>query len=348
MSDNYDPLYSFRRPADGLPWFINLIITARCNLYCHSCASASVNMPMPPKEKVLAFIDHLAEWLPTPRMVIVTGGEPLMHPNIMEFLERLSRHGFITTLNSNGSLLNVEKVEQLKRLDLRVLNLSLDGIGELHDRLRNAPGLFQGVMDILYYMSHNTDFLINAITQINAVNAYNLPDLVRYVTGKPKFRVFRFQAIVPTLSRPWTTDFFKESHLWPRTDAELTTVLKAMDELEELREQGYPINNPHSQFEHWRRYFRDPFNFRGNQGCRVAYDNFQSMPDGTVNFCDKFPALGTIEDDPKTLWESPEAEKMRKEMSRCTRPCNYTVNCCFLEEEGGCALTPSGENQDAE
>ena len=66
------------------PRFINLCITARCNLFCAMCRSAELNVQEPAPQAVLDFLDRLSAWLPRPQAVHLTGGEPLLHSHIVE------------------------------------------------------------------------------------------------------------------------------------------------------------------------------------------------------------------------------------------------------------------------
>lgn len=335
--NNYDPYVQYRRPADGFPWFVNVIVTTRCNLRCQMCRSYESNKDLKDKQKVFRFFDRLGRWLPTPRMVILTGGEPLLHPDVFDYIRKLSSLGFIPALNSNGVLLDIETIEKLVDAGLGIINVSLDGDESMHDQQRNGPGLYRGVTDSLHYLSNHTDLIIGIVTVISAKSAKGLPALVRKLEKNKRLGGIQFQAIIPTMARPWDPEFFRTSSLWPRTDKELSQMLDVLDELEAMRKEGYNINNPPSQIAHWRKYFKNPESIRTDAPCKVAENNLLVTADGTVQFCNLYGQIGTIDDDPKKLWESKKAKKMRKKMQNCKEPCNFFVNCCFLDDDGlGC------------
>lgn len=329
----YGTFCQFRRPDDGYPWFINIIVTTKCNLRCEMCKSYEVKPEHAPAEKVLEFFNKLGDWLPKPRMVILTGGEPLVHPNILDYIRKLTSVGLIPALNSNGVALTREMIEKLQDAGLRMINISLDGFSNVHNFQRNGPGLYDGVRDVLYHLSKKTDFEISVVSVISAYSAKDLPRLVQELSKNSRLGGIQFQALIPTLSRPWDLAFYDESPMWPTTPEKLNQVLKTLDTLILMREQGYPINNPPSQFEHWRRYFNNPKNFLVGQQCTVAENNLQMHCDGSLIFCNNYGKLGTIGDDPKILWESAIAAKMRQNMKKCTLPCNYFVNCCYIEQD---------------
>jgi MoaA/NifB/PqqE/SkfB family radical SAM enzyme len=328
----HSPYIQYQRPDDGLPWFVNVIVTTLCNLRCAMCQSWENNESLGPRNEVLGFFDRLADWLPSPRMVILTGGEPLIHPDIFEYIDRLSSLGFIPALNSNGVALSIETVQKLEKSGLRVINLSLDGLEETHDKNRNGPGCFRGVLDMIHFISQSTDFAISVVTVINSQNAKELPALVRML-AEMGIAGIQFQAIVPTLAKPWSDEFFKTDPLWPDSDEKIADLHQCIDELCKLKSDGYPINNPPSQMLRWKRYFLDPNTLFSGETCDVAQNNLLIRADGAIQFCNHYGTLGTIKDDPKTLWKSELAIKMRREMEKCERPCNFFVNCCYIEND---------------
>ncbi len=321
----------FLTQADA-PALVILTVTTRCNLSCAMCQSPRYPEPLAPPERVFAFFDRLAAWLPRETQVHLTGGEPLLHPQIVEYVARLTAAGLRPALNTNGSLLNVELVRRLEEAGLRDINISLDGLGETHDRLRNGPGLFQGVMDILHYLTNFTRMRVNAVSTVNAQNAGELPELARRLFANPRFGGLRLQAVIPTLAKPWSDDFFRDDPLWPRDEEGRDAVFAALDELTAMRAAGANIHNESSQFAFWRRYFRDPRGFLDGAGCRIADRLLQMAPHGALEFCNHHGVIGSIDDDLRALWRSPAAEAMRERIARCAIPCNYKVNCCYEPE----------------
>jgi len=323
--------FDYRR--EGYPRVINLNVTLRCNLFCDMCQVPTSQAEEAPPEKMLAFFDRLGAWLPDPLMFILTGGEPLMHKRIYDYVAKISQIGHIPVLNTNGALLNVERVKRLLGAGVEVINLSLDGVGELHDRLRNGPGLYAGILDIIYYLTHNTDLNVNAVMVIHALNAHSLPELVGILRQMTGFGVMQFQAVVPTLARGWSEDFFKLSPLWPRTREQLDVVLSTIDNLEALKRDGAKINNPYSQFAMWRRYFTDPRELGASYPCLAMHNMLQVTVGGNIQLCERHGAIGTIDDDPAVIWNGERAQKVRAAMRDCAATCNYKLNCCYFADE---------------
>ncbi|NLH50119.1 MAG: radical SAM protein [Myxococcales bacterium] len=324
-----DPTRFLWRPNDGLPWFINLCVTSRCNLHCLGCRAGLHPAQEPSPADLRTFLDRLAAWLPRPRRVILTGGEPLLYPHLEEIVAHAAGLGFLPTINTNGSRLTAMTVDRLAGAGLAILNVSLDGIGETHDRLRNGPGLYQGVMDMLQYLTHHSALTVGVVSTINRINAAELPALTRHLVKNFRLHSHRFQAVVPTLWQPWSNDFFTTDPLWPREPRDLETVLTTLEQLTELRRQGFPIDNDPSQFALWREYFTDPLKFLADRPCPLGDDNLIVLADGGVTACDLCGRIGELRDDPRTLWFSPGAKRFREQMRDCKKPCNYRINCSY-------------------
>lgn len=184
---------------------------------------------------------------------------------------------------------------------------------------------------MLEYASRHSALPLRAVALISAAGAADLPELVRRLSGAYRLETIHFQAIIPPLAVPWSWEFFDRDPLWPRDPQMLAAVLAALDELEQMKSDGWPINNPAAQFALWRGYFRDPRGFFADRPCRVARDHLLVTADGAVTFCDHYGALGTIADDPGELWRSPAAARLRENMTGCARGCNYRVNCCYTQ-----------------
>ena len=108
------------------PILVQLVVTRRCNLscgYCHEYDDVS-----PPVETSLLEkrIDHAAK-LGTV-VLTITGGEPLLHPQLDALVARSAGHGMICTLISNGYALTKEWVRRLNDAGLSFLQVSIDNI----------------------------------------------------------------------------------------------------------------------------------------------------------------------------------------------------------------------------
>ena len=118
-------------------------VTRACNLACGHCYAEADPGPAPDeltRAEALRLADHLIEYgVP---VILFSGGEPLLHPNIFELIGRAVRGGVRAVLSTNGLMIDREKAARLADLGLSYAGVSLDGLEKTHDELRGRPGLF--------------------------------------------------------------------------------------------------------------------------------------------------------------------------------------------------------------
>src|SRR5262249_56113960 len=71
-------------------------------------------------------LDRLAELGTT--IITISGGEPLMHPDLDLIIARIREHGMIAGMITNGYLLTAERIERLNRAGLEHLQISIDNV----------------------------------------------------------------------------------------------------------------------------------------------------------------------------------------------------------------------------
>jgi len=108
------------------PILAHLIPIRRCNLACKYCNEYDAVSKPVPLETMLRRVDRLAE-LGT-SVITISGGEPLLHPELDEIIRRIRRRGMIAGLITNGFLLNAERIERLNRAGLDHLQISIDNV----------------------------------------------------------------------------------------------------------------------------------------------------------------------------------------------------------------------------
>ncbi len=120
----YNILESGKRLFDQKPLQCSLYVTDRCNLDCSYCTEYDNSRPHPKLEDLKQWIKKIRD-LGTMRMALV-GGEPLVHPDIVEIVRYCRELGFATSLTTNGFLLTREKLKQLEEAGLQVMQISVD------------------------------------------------------------------------------------------------------------------------------------------------------------------------------------------------------------------------------
>ncbi|PIP79832.1 MAG: heme d1 biosynthesis radical SAM protein NirJ [Gammaproteobacteria bacterium CG22_combo_CG10-13_8_21_14_all_40_8] len=116
----------------------------RCNLACKHCYSISADTDFPGElatEKVMEVMKDLRQFgVP---VLILSGGEPLLRPDIFEISEQAKQLGFYTALSTNGTLINEEQADRVANMHFDYVGISIDGIGEVHDKFRRKQGAYE-------------------------------------------------------------------------------------------------------------------------------------------------------------------------------------------------------------
>ena len=123
-------------------------ITRTCNLRCVHCYSDSMAAKYPGEldwPQMMAVVDDLAAYeIPS---LLLSGGEPMIHPRFFDLIDYARARGLKLTLSTNGTLIDREKAELLKAAEVAYVGISLDGIGEVHDRFRGKQGAFKAAVE---------------------------------------------------------------------------------------------------------------------------------------------------------------------------------------------------------
>ena len=108
------------------PLLVHIIPTRRCNIDCAYCNEYDqVSQPVP-LDTMYERIDRLAT-LGT-SVVAMSGGEPMLHPDLEAILRRVRSHGMIAGLITNGYLLSPKKIAALNDAGLDYLQISIDNV----------------------------------------------------------------------------------------------------------------------------------------------------------------------------------------------------------------------------
>jgi MoaA/NifB/PqqE/SkfB family radical SAM enzyme len=108
------------------PILAHLIPMRRCNLACAYCNEYDAVSSPVPLDVMLSRVDRLAE-LGT-SMITVSGGEPLMHPQLEEIVARMRRRRMLASIITNGYLLSRERIQALNDAGLDYLQISIDNV----------------------------------------------------------------------------------------------------------------------------------------------------------------------------------------------------------------------------
>jgi len=118
-------------------------LVRRCNLCCEHCYSISADRDFPGElstQEIYGVMDDLRGFgVP---VLILSGGEPLLRPDLFDIAERAKSMGFYVGLSSNGTLIGPDNIDRIARAGFDYVGISLDGTQPTHDRFRRKQGAF--------------------------------------------------------------------------------------------------------------------------------------------------------------------------------------------------------------
>ena len=159
-------------------------LTPVCNMDCKMCY---VRLSRQAQEAI-APLAGADQWLRLAQeakdagllYLLLTGGEPFLHPQFRQILEGLHNMGFIITLNSNGTLIDADTVAWLKNCPPVRINISLYGASnETYNRLCGNPQGFTQVTSAIDLLK-NAGIPVKLNCSLIPQNAADLPAMVQF------------------------------------------------------------------------------------------------------------------------------------------------------------------------
>lgn len=172
-------------------------ITRACNLGCRHCY-INATTPHPEEwtlEDGLAFIDELSA-MHVP-IVILTGGEPLMSPHLLEYARHAKKRGLRMVISSNGTLITPELAQELREVGIQYVGVSIDSAHpERHDAFRGVDGAFERALSGIR-AARDAGIPTGLRVTLTKHNYRELPELIELCLAEeiPRFCVYH---LVPT------------------------------------------------------------------------------------------------------------------------------------------------------
>jgi MoaA/NifB/PqqE/SkfB family radical SAM enzyme len=310
---------ALRQLAHGFnrPFMVMFETTLHCNMKCGYCAIWQNQQPedRAVRDRVFARMDEAAEfgvfaWS-------FSGGEPLMNPNVPEYIDYASRKGFFTSMPTNGLALK-KCADACAKLDQ--LEVSIDTLDrEKFARRRGIDGLptILSALDHLLGTYEHNSIQINAAVDLD--NLEDLPALAKFC--QERGLLLHTEAVHNVVRTTWKTE-----------DVELEA--EALDKVAAyvlaLRKEYRCV-----------RFYTDYYNFYRNDGftkkfpCRSASHLVNMRPDGSIQFPCAFVNVhrGAPEMSLRQIYDSPEVRKLIRESpgmwdfcKGCKIGCPYEVS----------------------
>jgi radical SAM protein with 4Fe4S-binding SPASM domain len=326
---SYDFLQMDERALTKEPFYIQWHITNACNLRCRHCYQDDFSNTHDLDWTGLKEItDHILEaiqsWNRT-ACIHLTGGEPLLKPELYPLLEYLHQQPAIDEVGliTNGLCIDPEIIERLSPFSkLTKIKISLDGAdAETNDAIR-GKGVFRKVLKNLSLVTSAQRFEIILMFTLMKSNYRNLSSVL-------------------TLFQEWNVDglILERFIPWGRGRARLGEVLEKEQWADVIRTLSdfFSTDTGEKDFLPFQ-----AFNIRQHRGevellgapCVVGADGLCVMPDGTVFPCRRFPvSMGNLRyHSLKEIWETSDLLKSLERKETLKGKCGY----CDIESCRGC------------
>jgi MoaA/NifB/PqqE/SkfB family radical SAM enzyme len=216
------------------PFFLAHAATFGCNSKCLTCSYWKLTPRMKEDlstEEVYAMLDEAYD--AGMRGYYLFGGEPLVRKDVGALVTYARRRGFLTTINTNGSLL-AAKAESLKDLDIAFV--SLDYPADYNDYIRGRPGTFGEVTRGIDRIRAVAGTRVVLVTTISSLNREAVEPMARFAERMGVG--ISFNSVEPTLDFGLTDSDSSPNFQYGLSPVELrrfyVTLLR-------LKREGYPL-----------------------------------------------------------------------------------------------------------
>lgn len=162
------------------PNYITWFATNKCNLFCDHCgqrSSKALNNELT-KEEFLSLVNDFKTLGIT--HISISGGEPFIRPDIFEIIKKLKENSFYVGIISNGLIINNDILKEILCSELDSINISIDGLQEVHDKIRRKKGSFNSAIDFLKSIVGHIEQRI-VVTSVHPNNINNLEELQKII-----------------------------------------------------------------------------------------------------------------------------------------------------------------------
>jgi MoaA/NifB/PqqE/SkfB family radical SAM enzyme len=277
------------------PILAHIIPVRRCNLSCAYCNEFdSYSKPVPIAE-MLRRVDLLVALGTT--VITISGGEPLLHPDLHEIIRRIRRHGSIATLITNGYLLTPDRIRRLNHAGLDTLQISIDNVLPDATSKKSLKVLDKKLQSLAQYAEF--EVTINCVVGSGVRNAEDALIIAK------RARELGFASTVGIIHD-------HSGHLLPLTDEQQAVLNKVLS----LPQRTFSF----ARYDHFQRNLARglPNNWRCHAGSRYLY----ICEDGFVHWCSQqrgYPAI------PLEQYTAEHLEREYHSVKSCAPYC--TISC---------------------
>lgn len=331
LSRKLHQIYKAREIKKHHLQYLFLEITKKCNLNCLHCGSDCKQDNTAAElttESWLKIIDHIKKQFSSSVAIIITGGEPLMHKDVFEIGRHIQQNSMRWGMVTNGMLLNNNNLQKLVHAGISSITLSLDGLEDSHDWLRNRAGAYKKTISALdLIVASNIEFK-DVVTCVSPRNLNQLDDVASLLVEKgiKEWRLFRI---------------FPSGRAFNNAELELSfdETQKMLQWIEvnkpKLHKQGLNVN---LSCEGWVPFEQDKKLRDYSFFCRSGINIASILSDGTITGCSNnssgFHVGNILTDNLGYLWENKFDIFRKKEWLNET----ICANCQHLKECRGSSI----------
>ena len=168
------------------PLLLHIDITNRCNLKCQHCDVWKFKLKKDLDFKVFKKLIDEATALGL-KFIAISGGEPLLHKDILKFISYSKKKGIYINLSTNGILLSDYFINNFKTLKLDSMTISMESIGENYDVLRGSKGNYPKLINNLRKLKKKK---LNVHIGV-CITDHNFKDLPNLLYTLNKMRIYK-------------------------------------------------------------------------------------------------------------------------------------------------------------
>lgn len=159
---------------------VDLHVTNDCNFRCKHCVykSGDWSMPNMTPDTVRKLVDSFHRM--GVEEVHITGGEPLVNPNLFEIISILRQNKFLVRMQTNGMLIDNYMAQKLKNVGVEQILISIDGLKDSHNNLRGNPDSFEAAIRACHFCLKNGIFA-RVNTVVHKSNVSDIRPLIKLI-----------------------------------------------------------------------------------------------------------------------------------------------------------------------
>ncbi|MDH0182585.1 heme d1 biosynthesis radical SAM protein NirJ [Stutzerimonas stutzeri] len=172
------PVLGARSVSGKRPPVVIWNLLRRCNLTCKHCYATSADSEFRDEldtDEALKVIDDLHE--AGVRVLILSGGEPLLRPDLFLLADYARDKGFFVALSTNGTLIDENNIGRIAAAQFDYVGISIDGLETVHDEWRQLKGSFAASMHAID-LCRQRDIRVGLRTTLTQNNYPQLPALL--------------------------------------------------------------------------------------------------------------------------------------------------------------------------